>query len=682
MSNKRRSVSAEMGKYIDHLEMELAAAQAQISAITSPTVTREQSSKVRHLNAETKQLQQELDEWETKYEQRVQDALDEHVAVENGLRNRIRSLEEDADDTQLRLQQLERELEGANERTNATESANVNLEKRLEIMSELLAASPTKIDLHAETPGRRKRQQRPQSMLPRFPTATSLVCSPERQSCTQPASPLLSFANRDSPSIAFSPTHEPLRLDVSPQPSDVEQTDAESVFSDVHGPADSITSVETSESQPAFNPWSLPPVRDTKARPARRMRRFGAGSMGPKPLILPSTSACEQYPPASAPPLERSETTPAPFPNLLDADDDDNDDIDLSLFGRRRASTTTGEIRVSSLERPPAFLEVPQDGEGEDSMLSLLTPHAEKFPDGDGDEKGDFSSIGSNVGRNLMEELSRMETNESGSVRDTEDITDLPLDVDVDNTSPDMGAITVRNDAQTPGQEADVRLPTSPSTTQPHKPLHSRSRSRTASTALDPTLSIFARLRLLFADFWHSPVALARHLVQAAQSRMRLPSPLLNAQWWLVGVLLGPMARRRMLAAPRHENRCGDDCESPLLHRSWDGDVEDKADGSEAEGLAYGTFHPTPPSSPRHHRRQGSVADRGKRRAATKTRCSHYHHSRRERRKHSPLMWLKFSLTLAFAVGAAFKDGPASLLKGGGCGCWALTGERNRTNSS
>ena len=46
----------------------------------------------------------------------------------------------------------------------------------------------------------------------------------------------------------------------------------------------------------------------------------------------------------------------------------------------------------------------------------------------------------------------------------------------------------------------------------------------------------------------------------------------------------------------------------------------------------------------------------------------HYcvHHSRR---KHSPWVWLKFSLTLAFAVGIAFKDGPASLLKTKACAC-------------
>ena len=675
MSNKRRSVSAEMGKYIDHLEMELAAAQAQVSAMTSPTVTREQSFKVRNLNAEAKQLQQELNEWEAKYEQRVQEALDEHVATENGLRNRIRALEEDAAVTQFDLQELRSQLDDTNEKMAATETANVHLEKRLEIMGELLAASPTKIDLHAETPGRRRRQQRPQSMLPRFPTASSLNCSPERQSATRPASPMLSFAAH-SPSISFSPTHELLRLDHSPQPSDAEQTDAESVFSDVLGATDSITSVETSEAPPAFNPWSLPPVRESRSKPARRMRRFGAGSMGPKPLILPSTSACEQHPPSSAPALERSETTPAFFPQAADNEDEE---LDLPVFGRRRASTTAGEIRVSSLEDPPPFLELPQQDEGDESMLSVLTPHVDHFRDA----SRDFSSLGSRVGRNLMEELSAMKTEESGDgVEESEDVTDgaftfdrdgEPTGLEVDETA----LIEADHPPDSPATgDADTSLVPTTSLSSTQEPTHARTRSR--STAHNPNLSILDRLRLLFADLWRSPVALAKHLVQTAQSRMRIPSPLLNAQWWLVGILLGPMARRRMLSRPRSE--CCANCEgedSPLLLTHHEHVKQAKDDDD--KDLAYGSFHPTPPSSPH---RSGSLTGPGKKRAvAGKTRCC-AHHLQQRRGKHSPLMWLKFSLTLAFAVGAAFKDGPGSLLRGGGCGCWVKGGRERGTIQS
>ena len=36
--------------------------------------------------------------------------------------------------------------------------------------------------------------------------------------------------------------------------------------------------------------------------------------------------------------------------------------------------------------------------------------------------------------------------------------------------------------------------------------------------------------------------------------------------------------------------------------------------------------------------------------------------------RHSPWLWLKFSITLAFAIGCAFKSGPGSLLAGGDSG--------------
>lgn len=154
---KRRSVSAEASRYIDHLEAELATAQSQISSITSPSVTREQKSVMRTLNAETKQLQDEIAEWEAKYEQRVQEEVDRHCEIETSLRSRVRTLEQDAEKTRFRVQELEVQLESTTQSMEAVEAANVNLEKRLEIMSDLLAASPTKLDLHAETQGHRRR---------------------------------------------------------------------------------------------------------------------------------------------------------------------------------------------------------------------------------------------------------------------------------------------------------------------------------------------------------------------------------------------------------------------------------------------------------------------------------------------------------------------------------------------
>ena len=126
VSLRRRSVSAEASKYIEHLEMELAAAQSQLSSITSPSVTRQRSSKMRTLNAETRQLHEEIAEWGAKYEERVQEEVDRHCTVELELRTQIRSLEQHVEETRLKVSELEGQLEGATQSMQAVEAANVD----------------------------------------------------------------------------------------------------------------------------------------------------------------------------------------------------------------------------------------------------------------------------------------------------------------------------------------------------------------------------------------------------------------------------------------------------------------------------------------------------------------------------------------------------------------------------
>ena len=50
--------------------------------------------------------------------------------------------------------------------------------------------------------------------------------------------------------------------------------------------------------------------------------------------------------------------------------------------------------------------------------------------------------------------------------------------------------------------------------------------------------------------------------------------------------------------------------------------------------------------------------------------------------RHSPWLWLKFSITLAFAIGCAFKSGPGSLLsleeECPGCESCSAGGQRAR----
>ena len=656
VSHGRRSLSAEASKYIEHLETELAAAQSQLSSITSPTVTREHSSKMRTLNAETRQLQQELAEWEAKYEQRVLEEVDKHCAVEADLRARIRSLEQDVNETKFRVEGLESQLDISAQNMEAVEAANVNLEKRIEIMSELLAASSTKIDLHAQTPGRGRKHVRPKSMLPRFPTASSLMGSPERQPQTQPTSPLLAFSSY-SPVAPDSPTREGLPLDASSEQSDL-MSEAESVFSEASATGDSMTSAENYDLHPSLNPWGLPMPPPPKAKPARRMRRFGGGSLGPKPLILPSTSHCENFPPTSAPPLERSETTPAFFPGPSGSSENSR----TPLLGRRRASTIANELTVANLTTS-AFSNLLHPDLNEDTMMSLSgPPSAESHI-----TTQRFSSLGSGCGRNLMDELTAARSNDSSqSIQAPTSDYDKPQERPApDTSSPEPSEQADKLSHATPetddyfGRPQDSVSIEESVSSMTAVPNHRRTRSRSVNIPIiGRTSSVFERLRNLFGDLWRSPVALARHLVQTAQARMRIPQPLRNVQWWLVGVLLGPMARTRMFS----RTGCCEDLEQQSLL------LEDARHNCD---LAYGTLCDTPSTS--SARSASGVSAKDKRRTAHRTRCIHH------RAKHSPWLWIKFSITLAFAIGAAFKDGPATLLKSTVCSCRRRDADSRRT---
>ncbi|RMX94346.1 hypothetical protein D0868_12344 [Hortaea werneckii] len=684
MNNKRRSVSGEARLYIEHLENELASAQTQLQAINSPSVTREQSSKMRHLNAEAKQLQDEVAEWEAKYDDRIQEMADEHREVENTLRAHVRRLEDEAEEYRYRLSELEDGIEEARVAAEAAEHANVNLEKRLEIMSELLATSPAKIDLHTETPCREGRiRKRPKSMLPRFPTA-GVLTSPERQGGdggvgrrTQPPSPVLAFT--PSWQKDHNAQQEEMRRRSSHPASDTGVlSDADSALSAWVEDGEGMTALAelppsstTTEHPPAFNPWTLQAINMSQARsrPARRMRRFGAGAHGMKPLILPSATGW-QAETLTAPPLERSETTPTFSFRSKEAEDAMANHLaspDDLLAVRRRASTDADAGTFERLVSNP-FLQPPSGPErsNEDDRTpvkgleaSLLSVGEDQSSRTDNTAQ-DLSSLGSNAGRNLMDELYAVRTNESSS--SWEDLTSHEVAAEIGD-KPTEG----RHEPHEP-QDCTV-LVTRPST--PSDGLSSSFNFGTphsidpASIARTAHFPMWTRIRLLFGDLYRSPIILVRNLVQTAQSRMYIPAPLRSVQWWLVGVLLGPMARRRLLASHGHRCCLVDDEEeddndakeaasqrSLLSYRSPPRDAEFPQEESD-EGLDYGTLHTTPPSSPVPRSRSGTMSGKGKKRiqsvAMAKRRCAHHDHGNWYWTRHNPWMWLKFSITLAFA---------------------------------
>jgi len=697
---KRRSVSGETKHYIDHLEAELASAQTQLSAVTSPSVTRQQTSVMRSLNAETRQLQEALEEWENRYDERVQEVVDQYSAVEVSLRTQLRSFEEQREEDQYRIHELEQQVENMSQSMDSAEAANVHLERRLEILSDLLATS-AKIDLHAETPGMNRRLSRPTSMHPRFPTTGNLMISPERLSevGTHPPSPALSFASSSYSHLDLRQTrsHQDFISGSNSQSGHV--SDSESVFSDAPYMSESLTMAEPSlpiqNTQFDMRPPSIPP----RGRPTRRMRRFGAGSNGPRPLILPSASHYDHVP-ASAPPFELREASPGfPFRNRSMSCRNGS-----PLEGRRRASTMMDRITTARLTGS-TMLTVPGTGGSDQSMLSSNSPAS---GNSQASTTKDFSSLGSSAGaavsRNLMEELSQIRSFD-GTEASNDDCDSMSENQDLDDTELQESF----TEALEPIPESHSRevseTTTSTATVMGLQPCTSTASSSRSDSLID-------RLRRLFSNLWHSPVQLARHLIQNAQLRMRLPAPLRNVQWWLFSVLLGPMAKRRLLSTHRHHSHsCSsrgdgayqDDRQRLLISpetRSQSRSSGSSRSEEEDEDLAYGTFRPTTPNTTSHttdlnspskpSSPRPSMAGPGKKRArnadgslvvrTSSSSSSPIQHHRQERGKqrdrrerqrhgnfarHSPWLWLKFSITLAFAIGCAFKSGPGSLLAGG-----------------
>ncbi|KAI9771228.1 MAG: hypothetical protein M1839_002849 [Geoglossum umbratile] len=310
-----RSTYLESAQYIEHLESQLVALQTQLQSLTSPTTTKAHSAKLRALTSESRLLRQELSEWETRFNERVQQEVCGRVELEAGLRARIKTLERELDIKEGRVRELQWEvetLEGKARDAGTMEAENINLGRRVDLLTELLAQSPTKLvtepTASPPTDGRQKKP-RPRSMFPRIASSESACALPQAERCS----------NRDSVRSAsttstFSQSHwsddfEDL-LHHYPSKRNRVSTDLESIFSGL-STSSSLASTQPSISRPAsvvsdasINPgtWGLPApsplCRDRQIRSNRqgRTRRFPSGSLAPKSLILPTTSNTSSLP--------------------------------------------------------------------------------------------------------------------------------------------------------------------------------------------------------------------------------------------------------------------------------------------------------------------------------------------------------------------------------------------------
>ncbi|KAF2151725.1 hypothetical protein K461DRAFT_321906 [Myriangium duriaei CBS 260.36] len=660
---RRQSVSIDTVKYIEHLEAELAAAQTQLSSMNSPTVLQARSLKMRTLNAETRALQDEVSEWERRFHERVQEEIEERTKIESALKSRIRLMEGDVNDYMQKIQDLQTQLEKSKDNITAAESANIELERRIDAISGLVA-SPKRGGRERSNSAARKRHARQRSMLPRFPTSGSIslkLPSRVQEEADAPTTPTTLLP--DPMASAGAEKRGGLR---SPNLAiNKEALDA------LTG-ADGTPLVTPAEKDPGSSgskhfSWATPEcytslesvAAASTGKPSRRMRRFHAGTVMPKPLLLPSTTSCAYASPASAPVLQKEETPPSfPFPelsHLAGMPITRNFDCLLSPMpgnGRRRALTCIEDVAAAMRRASNPFLSPMPYPAAMATSASRPSTSSSAVTDSDCTVVEDLSSLGPPpVGRNLFDELQR--------VRETD-----TTDIDSFSFQPCESVHTT--EAERPSTAGSNRSPSYGSTarcvglrkrawTCHHRTFSDQTGLLALRSAVDERdedgnagddegdHGFFA----LVADVFRQTYDTARQCLMYAQSITIRSATVQRLQWWLVQVFLGPMATRRMMATSMRQGR-----------RQRRTRHIEALSGAPPTRRSYSQRHALGPNI-------WIDGINGRELQVARPRPHYYGMVELPMnwiQKHSPWLWIRFSLALLFAIGAAIRDGPSVVM--------------------
>ena len=328
-----RSSSFEATQHIEYLERELALAKAKNESDTSPAAKRRRSAKLRVLSMENNNLRLELEEWQQKGA-RTEEEVGKRLEFESEMKDRLEALEAESEMKDVRIGDLEWEIECMKIKVRdaeGLEEVNADLEKRIDVLTNLLVQTPIKADVESATtsPSKfdpMKRTPRPRSMLTKAPSSPggirlSLATVSEtgsvrpkhtRYSDSTPTTfePLirndLSCASPEciQPPGQTNAMMSPLAAGLSTRPSYFDSYSLTSV---------SMRSAPSSSSRPtsfmstsSFGgaPWGIPILPEDDAAKAsgkkKRMRRFASGSKSLKPLVLPTATHLPTVP-VSAP---------------------------------------------------------------------------------------------------------------------------------------------------------------------------------------------------------------------------------------------------------------------------------------------------------------------------------------------------------------------------------------------
>ena len=288
----RRVSSFQSAKYIEYLESELGVMTKKLETLQSPETVSGQAAKIRKLEKRTQELSQHLADWEKNFEERVNDQVFERLYGESDLRLKILTLEQAAAHKETHIAELGKELEDAKAKVEEAQSIEATMSRRIDVLTELLAKSPTRTSSCLST------ADFPTPVGPVKPLLHRLSMSPTR--CSQR---LDNFDDRPRIDSLVSPTNLSNCFNFQANGS-ASETDTEShdfnIFSRPASGIFSSRSSQTSSSRPTsmFSSTSVSAWTSADEKPvgrARKSRRFAPGSAGLKPLLL-ATNAGLQSP--------------------------------------------------------------------------------------------------------------------------------------------------------------------------------------------------------------------------------------------------------------------------------------------------------------------------------------------------------------------------------------------------
>ena len=706
-----RSASSEAARYIEHLESQLASANAKLE---SPTATKRRSARLRALTVENRNLRHEVSDWEKEFDARIQEERDQRYETDVELRQHVRQLEEEIEMRDARIGELEWELESMRVKFRDTyelEAINVRLEKRIEVLTNIVVQSPMKLDACSvtHTPYKAdppKRASRPKSMLRRLPSSPGIIQLPlgpvSETSFWQPGgfgipyniaeSPKeLEVAQPDEQGFSSPTLDEGMR---SPDP--VRPSRQSSSFDYRSRASTSFRSTPSTSSRPSsirsiasFGPssWGLPDPTDSEPRSPskkrRSMRRFPSGSNMLKPLILPKAAVVPSLP-ASAPIYPSIEATARrdlpevsldPTTSFLSRPLDSSSMSTPTQPDRQRTSSWAHEETLRALE-----------GRFTDAQRQTSTRLPRSFPSVAGEPFHEFGEFPSEKRKrrsrpkSLQKELEEAHACQLGEVQAQEALVggcgDAVLGMnEVDRPSHVLiGMGPMPHQVPVSNVSLRQRRPVSDSDDTP-KPDKTHSTAAITSTQLSKSLSsntltpeyahgIFTRLTSLIRRTKQDPFLFARRLLANVWT---LGSERLGGiGWWLLGLVYGTRWRKRKRTADSEivEDTSTEDFDwqhfSAKLNRSRTAEHYFHDHGrSSACNSRLSPLDITHDGGD-HHRGMPPMVP-SPRKAPHLFPCADCVEpsSRRTLR-----LWLQFSLAIVLAVGMAVKNGPGTLVVG------------------